>query len=82
MSISFTVSQAQQIQTLAVWLETGLGDALSTAFLFDQEWRKLGKAYELYRAKRLPLSSVRKQHKIVCDLLINAATRYVELRNF
>lgn len=82
MSISFTVTQAQQMQTLTVWLETATGPALSTAFAYCDKWLALADAMALYRAKRLPLSEVRKHHKALCDFLVDAARRHPGLRDF
>lgn len=82
MSISFNVTQAQQMQALTVWLETAIGPALETAFSYQEKWSALARAMELYRAKRLPLSEVRKHHKALCDFLVDAAKRHPGLRDF
>jgi len=82
MSISFSVSQCQQMQTLAVWLESAHGPALETAFAYQRAWTALERALTLYKSGRLPLSEVRKCHKTVCDFLVDAAKRHPGLRDF
>lgn len=62
MSLYFTVSQAVALQQVTVACEIAAGRKLLRALLISSEFFRLEQEYRRYKAEKISLSTLRKQH--------------------